>query len=176
MDGDDPITSGGADYDEFELDDDFEQIQEEGGDESATAAAAAAAAVAQNKLRKLFEFHPECQIDYIESVLPKIIINSDAKGGAVETAATAATATTGLDQSHKTYPFLTVYEKTAIIGLRSEVLSRGGQPFIPIPNYITDVREIARMELEQKRLPYIVKRPLPNGSYEYWRLSDLMII
>jgi DNA-directed RNA polymerase I, II, and III subunit RPABC2 len=39
---------------------------------------------------------------------------------------------------------------------------------------MTDVREIARLELEQKKLPFIVKRPLPNGTYEYWRLADLM--
>lgn len=173
MEGDEQITSGGAEYDEFDLDDDFEQIQEEGADD----AAAATAVAAQNKLRKLFEFHPECQIDYIESILPKITIHSgDSRQNNAAGAVGAAPATVALDQNHKTYPFLTVYEKTAIIGLRSEVLSRGGQPFIPVPNYITDVREIARMELEQKRLPYIVKRPLPNGTYEYWRLADLMII
>lgn len=159
MEGDEPITSGGADYDEFELEEDFEQIQEEGTGEQIVANTNA-------KLRKLFDFHPECQIDYIETVYPKINIDTESESDI----------TASLDQNHKTYPFLTVYEKTAIIGLRAETLSRGGQPFIQVPDYITDVREIARAELEQKRLPYIVKRPLPNGTYEYWRLTDLMII
>jgi hypothetical protein len=38
------------------------------------------------------------------------------------------------------------------------------------------VREIARLELEQKRLPFIIKRPLPNGKFEYWRLYDMMVV
>jgi hypothetical protein len=29
------------------------------------------------------------------------------------------------------------------------------------------------MELAAKRLPFILKRPLPDGNYEYWRLQDL---
>jgi DNA-directed RNA polymerase subunit K/omega len=41
---------------------------------------------------------------------------------------------------------------------------------------MTDVREIARLELAQKKLPFIIQRPLPNGTFEYWRLSDLMIL
>jgi DNA-directed RNA polymerase I, II, and III subunit RPABC2 len=41
---------------------------------------------------------------------------------------------------------------------------------------VTNTLEIAKMELEQRRLPYIIKRPMPDGTFEYWRLSDLMII
>jgi hypothetical protein len=41
---------------------------------------------------------------------------------------------------------------------------------------VTDVKEIARLELEQKRLPFIIKRPLPNGTFEYWRLMDLLLL
>jgi DNA-directed RNA polymerase I, II, and III subunit RPABC2 len=80
------------------------------------------------------------------------------------------------DPKHRTYPFLTLYEKTKIIGLRANQLSQGARPFISVPDYVTDVRDIARLELEQKRLPYIIKRPLPNGKFEYWRLYDLLIL
>jgi DNA-directed RNA polymerase subunit K/omega len=106
------------------------------------------------ELKKLYSQHPELIIDYVESVIPKIT----PKG------------------QHKTYPFLTIYEKTKIIGLRSNQLSQGAKPYIVVPEHVSSVREIARMELEQKRLPFIVKRPLPNGNYEYWRLADLMIL
>lgn len=120
------------------------------------------------ELRKLYQQHPECLLEYIETVLPKVplkvnlptLVGDDAKR----------------DENHKTYPFLTQYEKTKIIGLRANQISQGSRPFISVPEHITDVREIARLELEQKRLPFIVKRPLPNGKYEYWRLADLMII
>lgn len=166
MELDEPITTGAAEYDEFELEDDLEDLD---GDEAQTDDTTLQG---QQKLRKLFEHHPECQVDYIESILPKI--NIETGEGNEEEKSTVVT--NKLDNNHTTYPFLTIYERTAIIGLRAEMLSRGSQPFISVSSYMTDVREIARAELEQKRLPYIVKRPIPNGSYEYWRLSDLMII
>jgi DNA-directed RNA polymerase I, II, and III subunit RPABC2 len=81
-----------------------------------------------------------------------------------------------LDPNHRTYPFLTLYERTKIIGLRANQISRGAVPFITVPPQVTDVKEIARLELEQKRLPFIIKRPLPNGTFEYWRLMDLLLL
>ena len=35
---------------------------------------------------------------------------------------------------------------------------------------------IAEKELNQKKIPFIIMRPLPNGKKEYWRLQDLEII
>lgn len=178
MDAEEAITSGGAEYDEFVLEDDLEQIQEEGvvAQSSETAETSVTNQSHNQKLRRLFDYHPECQIDYIETVLPKINIQESKEENAMTTSGEETSILSKLDKNHTTYPFLTIYEKTAIIGLRSETLSRGGQPFIQVPDYVTDVREIARLELEQKRLPYIVKRPLPNGTFEYWRLSDLLIL
>ena len=124
------------------------------------------------ELRKLYQQHPECLLEYIETVLPKLPL----KLNPANSSAAAGSEEVKIDENHKTYPFLTTYEKTKIIGLRANQLSQGSRAFISVPDHITDVREIARLELEQKRLPFIVKRPLPNGKYEYWRLSDLMII
>lgn len=116
------------------------------------------------ELRRLYQQHPECNLDYIEQVIPKISLQVIPPGG--EKA----------DVNHRTYPFLTNFERTKIIGLRANQISRGSVPFISVPKHITDVRDIARLELEQKRLPYLIKRPLPDGTFEYWRLSDLMIL
>jgi len=41
---------------------------------------------------------------------------------------------------------------------------------------VTECLDIAKLELEQRRLPFIIKRPMPDGKFEYWRLSDLMIL
>jgi DNA-directed RNA polymerase I, II, and III subunit RPABC2 len=82
----------------------------------------------------------------------------------------------GKDTTHTTYPFLTLYEKTKVLSLRASQLARGAPSFIEVPEYLTDVYEIAKAELEAKRLPYILKRPLPDGNWEYWRLADLMIV
>jgi DNA-directed RNA polymerase I, II, and III subunit RPABC2 len=116
------------------------------------------------ELKKLYQQHPECNLDYIEQVIPKINLQFIPPGG--EKA----------DLNHRTYPFLTNFEKTKIIGLRANQISKGSVPFIAVPKHLTDVRDIARLELEQKRLPFIVKRPLPNGTFEYWRLNDLLIL
>jgi DNA-directed RNA polymerase subunit K/omega len=115
-------------------------------------------------LKKLYQHHPECMIDYIEEVVPRLQLSTVPAGPR------------STDAKHHTFPFLTQYERTRIIGMRANQLSQGSQPFITVPVHVTDVREIARMELEQKVIPYILKRPLPNGSYEYWRLADLMIL
>lgn len=116
------------------------------------------------ELKRLYQQHPECKLDYIEQVIPKIDLQVVPPGG------------DKADSNHRTYPFLTNFERTKIIGLRANQLSKGSASFISVPKHITDVRDIARLELEQKRLPFIVKRPLPNGSFEYWRLSDLLIL
>ena len=116
------------------------------------------------ELKKLYQQHPECMLDYVEQVLPKIPLQIAPPGGSQA------------DENHRTYPFLTIFERTKIIGLRANQLSRGSAPFVAVPKHITDVRDIARLELEQKRIPFIVKRPLPNGSFEYWRLSDLLLL
>ncbi len=116
------------------------------------------------ELKKLYQQHPECILDYVETVIPKIDLKIIPPGG--EKA----------DSNHRTYPFLTLYERTKIIGLRANQLSQGSKPFIQVPEYVTDVKDIARLELEQKRLPFIIKRPLPNGTFEYWRLTDLLIL
>lgn len=116
------------------------------------------------ELKRLYQQHPECIMDYIEQVIPKIQLQFVPPGGA------------NTDTNHRTYPFLTNFEKTKIIGLRANQISKGSMPFVSVPKHITDVRDIARLELEQKRIPFIVKRPLPNGTFEYWRLCDLLIL
>jgi DNA-directed RNA polymerase subunit K/omega len=78
-----------------------------------------------------------------------------------------------IDPLHKTAPFITKYEKARIIGTRSEQLERGAMPFIELDQNIIHGRTIAMMEYEQKKIPFIIARPLPNKGIEYWRLQDL---
>jgi DNA-directed RNA polymerase subunit K/omega len=154
MDADELIDAG-EDYEEGEWDEEYNEAEIE---------AESGIPEIKPELKRLYQQHPECSLDYIEQVLPKVPLQYMPPGG------------DKADSNHRTYPFLTNFEKTKIIGLRANQLSKGSVAFIAVPKHITDVRDIARLELEQKRLPYIVKRPLPNGQFEYWRLSDLMLI
>jgi len=114
-------------------------------------------------LQFLTMHHPECRIDYIEDVLKVLPLSAyppDQKN----------------DQKHKSVPYLTLFEKTKLIGFRANQLAQGARPLIEVPQHVTDVIEIAKLELEQKRMPYILKRSMPDGTFEYWRLADLLIL
>jgi DNA-directed RNA polymerase I, II, and III subunit RPABC2 len=78
-----------------------------------------------------------------------------------------------VDDLHKTIPFLTKYERARILGQRAIQINAGAPPFVKVPENIIDGLIIAQLELEQKLIPFIIRRPLPNGGSEYWKLSDL---
>jgi DNA-directed RNA polymerase subunit K/omega len=81
------------------------------------------------------------------------------------------------DENHKTYPILSKYEKAKIIGLRVSQLNNGAAPYIPLNRIILDKSLIAEKELRDKKLDsWIIRRPLPNGKSEYWRVNDLEFI
>ena len=71
----------------------------------------------------------------------------------------------------KTFPFLTKYEKTRIIGVRIEQLSHGAKPNIPTKG-LGSIREIAEEELRLRKTPFIIVRDLPNGTKEYWKIEE----
>lgn len=74
----------------------------------------------------------------------------------------------------KTSPYLTKYERTQVIALRAQQLNMGAMPTINVGNLKKTV-DIAEKELEQRTLPLMIKRPLPNGTYEIWKLDELFI-
>ena len=82
----------------------------------------------------------------------------------------------GYDNNHTTIPIMTRYEKAKIIGLRASQINAGSEILIDIPDNIIDGITIAKMELEQKKIPFIIRRPLPNGKSEYWDINDLEIL
>ena len=81
-----------------------------------------------------------------------------------------------IDELHKTMPILTRYEKAKIIGLRAKQINNGSTIFIDIPHNIIEGLTIAEKELKAKRIPFIIRRPLPNGGSEYWKVSDLEML
>jgi DNA-directed RNA polymerase subunit K/omega len=81
-----------------------------------------------------------------------------------------------IDPLHKTIPFLTKYEKARILGQRSKQIECGAKPLVKVPENIIDSYLIAELELEQKAMPFIIRRPIPSGGSEYWNLKDLEYI
>jgi len=114
-----------------------------------------------NPIEFLLKYHPECILDYEEDEQINIPIKTTLSED---------------DKHHRSAPFLSIYEKTKILGMRTNQLAQGARSYIIVPEHITDVQDIAKLELEQRKLPLVIKRHMPDGSYEKFRLSDLIII
>lgn len=78
-----------------------------------------------------------------------------------------------IDKLHRTFPILTKYERTKILGIRAKQINENSSVYVDVPPHIIDGYTIALMELEQKKIPFIIRRPLPNGNFEYWHINDL---
>jgi DNA-directed RNA polymerase subunit K/omega len=81
---------------------------------------------------------------------------------------------------YRSVPWMTKYEFDQLIGLRTMHLSRGAIPFVEIPDGFSiqgnmELRKIAIQELQEGKLPYTIKRPMPNGTPEYWPVSKLSL-
>jgi DNA-directed RNA polymerase subunit K/omega len=69
---------------------------------------------------------------------------------------------------------LTKYERAKIIGLRVSQLNKGAEPYVTLKNkQLMDVSLIAEKELQEKKLPFILMRPIPNRPAEFWNVNDL---
>jgi len=117
----------------------------------------------------LLDFHPETLINNYEEIQSMSNIKRDNDDIII-------------DEFHKTLPFLTKYEKTRVLGQRTKQINSGSKPYIDKSSLmangkpIIDGYIIALKELEAKKIPFIIRRPLPNGASEYWKLQDLEII
>jgi DNA-directed RNA polymerase I, II, and III subunit RPABC2 len=108
----------------------------------------------------IVDFHPECLNHNSDEVakLSKVIRDES---------------NTIIDPLHRTIPYLTKYEKARILGQRAKQIETGAKPLVKVPENIIDSYVIAELELREKKIPFIIKRPIPGGAFEYWNLRDL---
>jgi len=111
----------------------------------------------------LIDFHPECTINNYDEINTLTRVIRDKNNNVV-------------DEIHKTIPFLTKYERTRIIGQRAKQINSGAKAFVKVPENVIDGYLVAELELSLKRIPFIIRRPLPGGGCEYWNLKDLEVV
>ena len=104
--------------------------------------------------------HPECALQNYDEILAMTKVVRD-KNNII------------IDDLHRTIPHLTKYERARILGQRAKQIECGATPFIKVPEDVIDGYLIASMELQQSRIPFIIRRPMPNGGSEYWKVGDL---
>jgi len=108
----------------------------------------------------ILNIHPESVLHNYDEILSMTKVFRDTNG-------------TIIDKLHRTIPFLTKYEKSRILGQRAKQINSGAYPFVKVPENVIDGYIIAELELKQQRIPFIIRRPLPNGGSEYWKVKDL---
>lgn len=111
----------------------------------------------------LEKHHPELMVHNHQEVEAMCRIVRDANGNII-------------DPLHRTMPFITKFEKARLLGERAKQINAGAQPTVKVDDEIIDGYLIALMEYEEKKIPMILRRPLPNGGCEYWKLQDLELI
>ena len=78
-----------------------------------------------------------------------------------------------IDPLHETNPWITKYERARILGSRAKQINRDADVFVNVPDNIIDGYSIALLEYKAKKIPFIIRRPIPGGGSEYWRFEDL---
>ena len=76
-------------------------------------------------------------------------------------------------KNYKTNPKLSKYEKTRVLAERTSQIIAGSIAFIENPETYSNPYQIALKELEEGKIPFIIKRPYSN-TFEYWKLNDLL--
>ena len=76
-------------------------------------------------------------------------------------------------KQYKTLPTITKYERTKVISERASQINEGAKILIPNESKYTNAYDIAVAEYNEKKIPFIIKRPYGN-TYEYWKLNDLI--
>ena len=66
---------------------------------------------------------------------------------------------------------MTRFERCNIVGTRAQQLALGAEPLID-PEGEIDPLTIAERELAQFRIPMVIRRFLPDGTYEDWAVQD----
>jgi DNA-directed RNA polymerase I, II, and III subunit RPABC2 len=108
-------------------------------------------------------YHPETKMHNDEEISALTVVTRNQYGDVI-------------DPLHNTTSVLTKFEKTKILGVRSKQLDEGAESFIQVPPNVISSYTIALMELKEKKIPFILRRPIPNGGSEYWKITDLEII
>lgn len=99
-----------------------------------------------------------------EDVAANIILSGSAQA--------AANATARKPADRVTVPVLTKYERARVLGTRALQLSMNAPVLVTVEGE-TDPLTIAQKELRERVLPLMIRRILPDNTYEDWAISEL---
>lgn len=71
--------------------------------------------------------------------------------------------------------YMTKYERARVLGTRAMQISRNAPVMVELSAHETDPLVIAEKELREGKMPFVIRRYLPDGSYEDWKIEELII-
>ncbi|KAH0946718.1 hypothetical protein HN011_000527 [Eciton burchellii] len=91
------------------------------------------------------------------------LLNSNEAGGGVQRSKRITTR------------YMTKYERARVLGTRALQIAMCAPVMVELEGE-TDPLQIAMKELKQRKIPIIIRRYLPDNSYEDWGIDELIII
>ena len=80
-------------------------------------------------------------------------------------------------QARTTREYYTKYEYTALLATRAQQIAEGAKPLVDLAGLKQSdplfVWNVAKREIEQRKLPFVIRRQLPNGESEYWSTQEM---
>ncbi len=87
--------------------------------------------------------------------------------------------TDSLKEPRITRGYFTKYEYTALIAMRAQQIAEGAKPVVSLDGLKTSdpmfVWNVAKREVEQRKLPFLVRRQMPDGASEFWSAQEMEI-
>uniref|UniRef100_A0A2C9LL21 DNA-directed RNA polymerases I, II, and III subunit RPABC2 n=2 Tax=Biomphalaria glabrata TaxID=6526 RepID=A0A2C9LL21_BIOGL len=77
-------------------------------------------------------------------------------------------------QKRITTKYMTKYERARVLGTRALQIAMCAPVMVELEGE-TDPLVIAMKELKARKVPFIIRRYLPDGSFEDWALDELII-
>ena len=82
-------------------------------------------------------------------------------------------------QPRVTREYFTKYEYTALVATRAQQLADGAKPLAELTGLRQSdplfVWNVAKREIEQRKLPFVIRRQLPDGTEEFWSAQEMEI-
>ncbi|OJK01033.1 DNA-directed RNA polymerase core subunit RPO26 [Aspergillus aculeatinus CBS 121060] len=116
--------------------------------------------------------------DYGESYAPavngdRVVVSGDPNAGYSGKVMEQAREKKVPNDQRTTTPYMTKYERARVLGTRALQISMNAPVLVDLEGE-TDPLQIAIKELNQKKIPLIVRRYLPDGWYEDWTCEELL--
>ena len=78
------------------------------------------------------------------------------------------------EKKRKTTKHMTKYEYSRLLAVRTLQITMGAPTFVDTTG-IYDATEIAKREIQERKIPLVIRRVFPNGSEEFWDIKDMVI-